>query len=58
MKTIKIKKVKVDIDKLVTMAEMGLGVERPQNKKKRTTWGNALMVGPTFVFWPDCQCRM
>ena len=35
MKQIKIKKVKVDIDKLVTMAEMGLGVERPLNKEKR-----------------------
>jgi len=32
---IKIKKVKVEIDKLVTMAEMGLGVERPLNKEKR-----------------------
>jgi len=35
MKAIKIKKVKVDIDKLVTMAEMGLGLERPLNKEKR-----------------------
>ena len=35
MKQIKIKKVKVDIDRLVTMAEMGLGVERPLNKEKR-----------------------
>ena len=35
MKQIKIKKVKVEIDKLVTMAEMGLGVERPLNKEKR-----------------------
>ena len=34
-KKIKIKKVKVEIDKLVTMAEMGLGVERPLNKEKR-----------------------
>ena len=41
MKAIKIKKVKVDIDKLVTMAEMGLGVERPLNKEKRT-WINKL----------------
>ena len=36
MKQIKIKKVKVEIDRLVTMAEMGLGVERPLNKEKRT----------------------
>ena len=35
MKQIKIKKIKVEIDKLVTMAEMGLGVERPLNKEKR-----------------------
>jgi len=35
MKPIKKKKVKVEIDKLVTMAEMGLGVERPLNKEKR-----------------------
>ena len=34
MKQIKIKKIKVEIDKLVTMAEMGLGVERPLNKEK------------------------
>ena len=32
---IKIKKIKVDIKKLVTMAEMGLGVVRPLNKEKR-----------------------
>ena len=31
----------VPIDKLVTMAEMGLGVERPLNKEKRT-WINKL----------------
>ena len=31
----KIKKIKVDLTKLVTMAEMGLGVERPLNKEKR-----------------------
>ena len=37
MKKIKIKKVKVEIDRLVTMAEMGLGVERPLNKEKRGT---------------------
>jgi uncharacterized ParB-like nuclease family protein len=41
MTKIKIKKVKIDIDKLVTMAEMGLGVERPLNKEKRT-WINKL----------------
>tara|TARA_B100001094_G_C17540085_1_gene488695 strand:+ start:58 stop:447 length:390 start_codon:yes stop_codon:yes gene_type:complete len=35
MKAIKIKKIKVGIDRLVTMAEMGLGVERPLNKEKR-----------------------
>ena len=34
-KKIKIKKTQVPIDKLVTMAEMGLGVERPLNKEKR-----------------------
>ena len=34
-KKIKIKKVKVDIDKLVTMAEMGLGVVRPLNQEKK-----------------------
>ena len=41
MTKIKIKKVKIDIDKLVTMAEMGLGVERPLNKEKRK-WINKL----------------
>ena len=41
MKRIKIKKVKVEIDRLVTMAEMGLGVERPLNKEKRG-WINKL----------------
>ena len=35
MKQIKLKKIKVEIDKLVTMAEMGLGVVRPLNKEKR-----------------------
>ena len=35
MKAIKIKKVKVEIDKLVTMAELGLGAVRPLNKEKR-----------------------
>ena len=41
MKRIKIKKIKVEINKLVTMAEMGLGVERPLIKEKRT-WINKL----------------
>ena len=41
MKAIEIKKVKVELDKLVTLAEMGLGVERPLNKEKRT-WINKL----------------
>ena len=41
MKQIEIKKVKVEINKLVTMAEMGLGAERPLNKEKRT-WINKL----------------
>ena len=35
MSNIKIKKIQVDIDKLVTMAELGLGAERPLNKEKR-----------------------
>ena len=35
MKQIKLKKIKVDIDKLVTMAEMGLGVVRPLNQEKK-----------------------
>ena len=35
MKAIKIKKVKVELSKLVTMAEMGLGVERPLNREKK-----------------------
>jgi uncharacterized ParB-like nuclease family protein len=34
MKQIKLKKIKVEIDKLVTMAEMGLGAVRPLNKEK------------------------
>ena len=41
MKAIKLKKIKVDIDKLVTMAEMGLGAVRPLNKEKKT-WINKL----------------
>jgi hypothetical protein len=34
MKQIKLKKIKVEIDKLVTMAEMGLGAVRPLNREK------------------------
>ena len=41
MKQIKIEKIQVELSKLVTMAEMGLGVERPLNKEKRT-WINKL----------------
>ena len=41
MNKIKIKRTIVPMDKLVTMAEMGLGVERPLNKEKRT-WINKL----------------
>ena len=41
MNKIKIKKIKVDIDKLVTMAELGLGAVRPLNREKRT-WINKL----------------
>jgi uncharacterized ParB-like nuclease family protein len=41
MKAIKIKKIKVDIEKLVTMAELGLGAVRPLNREKRT-WINKL----------------
>ena len=41
MKAIKIKKNKVDIEKLVTMAELGLGAVRPLNREKRT-WINKL----------------
>ena len=41
MKAIKIKKIKVNIEKLVTMAELGLGAVRPLNREKRT-WINKL----------------
>ena len=34
MNKIKLKKIKVEISKLVTMAEMGLGVVRPLNREK------------------------
>jgi uncharacterized ParB-like nuclease family protein len=37
----KIKKIDVEIKKIVTMAEMGLGVVRPLNKEKRS-WINRL----------------
>ena len=40
-KKIKVKRISVPIDKLVTMAEMGLGAERPLNKEKRS-WINKL----------------
>ena len=36
MKQTKIKRIFVPIDKLVTMAELGLGAKRPLNKEKRT----------------------
>lgn len=42
MTKIKIKKIKVDIDKIVTMADMGLGAERPLNAEKRK-WINYLI---------------
>ena len=35
MKQIKLKKIKVEISKLVTMAEMGLGVVRSLNREKK-----------------------
>ena len=41
MKQSKLKKIFVPIDKLVTMAELGLGAVRPLNKEKRT-WINKL----------------
>ena len=41
MKKIKIAKIKVEISKLVTMAELGLGAVRPLNKEKRS-WINKL----------------
>ena len=47
MKQIKLKKIKVDIDRLVTMAEMGLGAVRPLNKEKRT-WINKLKKEGTW----------
>ena len=47
MKQIKLKKIKVEIDRLVTMAEMGLGAVRPLNKEKRT-WINKLKKEGTW----------
>ena len=41
MKQIKLKRAYVPIDKLVTMAELGLGAVRPLNKEKRS-WINKL----------------
>ena len=41
MKQIKLKRIFVRIDKLVTMAELGLGAVRPLNKEKRS-WINKL----------------
>ena len=40
-KKIKIKRISAPIDKLVTMAEMGLGAVRPLNKEKKA-WINKL----------------
>ena len=42
MKQTKIERVSVNVDKLVTMAELGLGAERPLNKEKRG-WINKLV---------------
>ena len=41
MKRIKLKRTMVAIDKLVTMADLGLGASRPLNKEKRS-WINKL----------------
>ena len=46
-KKIKLKRTQVPIDKLVTMAEMGLGVVRPLNKEKRG-WINKLKKDELF----------
>ena len=40
-KKVKLKRIQVPIDKLVTMEELGLGAVRPLNKEKRT-WINKL----------------
>ena len=42
MKQTKIERIMVNVDKLVTMAELGLGAERPLNKEKRG-WINKLV---------------
>jgi hypothetical protein len=41
MKSIRLKRIYVPLDKLVTMAELGLGAVRPLNKEKRG-WINKL----------------
>jgi hypothetical protein len=46
-KKIKLRRTQVSIDKLVTMAEMGLGVVRPLNKEKRG-WINKLKKDELF----------
>jgi|TARA_Y100000816_G_scaffold279636_1_gene252139 hypothetical protein len=46
-KKIKLRRTQVPIDKLVTMAEMGLGVVRPLNKEKRG-WINKLKKDELF----------
>ena len=46
-KKIKLKRTLVPIDKLVTMAEMGLGAVRPLNKEKRS-WINKLKKDELF----------
>jgi len=46
-KKIKLQRTQVPIDKLVTMAEMGLGVVRPLNKEKRG-WINKLKKDELF----------
>ena len=40
------KKITVTINKLITMADIGLGVERPLNREKRT-WINSLTKSKT-----------
>ena len=49
MKQIKLKRTLVPIDKLVTMAELGLGAVRPLNKEKRG-WINKLKKSITSKF--------
>ena len=68
MKKIELKKIKVGIDRLVTMAEMGLGAERPLNKEKRG-WINRLKTNNCISYnwqntvdeqrykcWPISNC--